>query len=481
MRLDEATCSRRHHPASPTGRKARPRRSSAPPATAASPTPCRTSRRLRDPARHRQGERPFPHRHPRPDRLAAAAAALALARRQAGRADQQPAPRRPGRLQPADGAARAEGAARARHDRHLLGTGQHPAAVPPGRAGRRRADRHRPAAGPGVRHRDGGPAPGTARRLARLRRRVRGRRHRILAAHGRCHAGDGARRHGGAPAAAGRAAPGDAAATRRAHRPSATVATIEAATATVTALGARAEALRQALEQARPAGAGASKRDKAGDDHRHLSSRPAEGADQETKSTPVENHVRTDQGSGRTPAKGWDGALAADDPAAPLLFGRWLADYAGHPTALQRRAGRARDHRPAADQALGCRAPRLQRGRDAARSGPGDRRGLPRRRPARGGAGAQQGGLLVSLLRRPPGQLTPETFHRRPPADPELGTDEALGIAARHAPSHRPHWVLERWHDTRSRKGERIHHPQHCLAAFASKLEREQGRGSWAA
>lgn len=87
-----------------------------------------------------------------------------------------------------------------------------------------------------------------------------------------------------------------------------------------------------------------------------------------------------------------------------------------------------------------------------------------------------RGGLLASLLRREPGELAPATFHRRPPTDPDLGEAEALGLAQRLAPSHRPHWVLTRWHATRRRRGEPIHDPRRCLAAFAAKLEREQGR-----
>jgi hypothetical protein len=266
-------------------------------------------------------------------------------------------------------------------------------------------------------------------------------------------------------------------ANRRARRPTATVAKIEAAMATVTALGARAEALCQALAQERlQTGGGERDKDNAASVAAELSSQPAEEADQGTESTLVEIHVRTDQGLGRTPAKEWDGALAADDPAAPLLLRRWLADYAGTRPLT---SGEWVEHEITARLLIkgwGVRARILDEGIE--RHDLGLATGavfhvaaLPEAARVRSKAG-----LLVSLLRRPPGQLTPVTFHRRPPADPELGTDEALGIAARHAPSHRPHWVVERWHDTRRRKGEPIHHPQHCLVAFATKLEREQGR-----
>lgn len=272
-------------------------------------------------------------------------------------------------------------------------------------------------------------------------------------------------------------------ASRRARRPSATVARIEEATATVTALGDRAEALCRALapERRRPSLGGEQDTDNKAGVTAQLSSQPAEGIDQGTESTPVETRVRTDQGGGRTLAKGWDGALAADDLAAPLLFGRWLADYQG---TRQLPSGERIEHEITARRLLrrwGVRGRVLDEA--VRRHDLGLAVGavfhvaaLPETARVRSKAG-----LLVSLLQRPPGQLTPETFHRRPPADPELDTDEALDIAARHAPSHRAHWVLERWHDTRRRKGERIHRPQHCLAAFASKLERDQGHRRWAA
>lgn len=263
------------------------------------------------------------------------------------------------------------------------------------------------------------------------------------------------------------------AATRLAHRPAATVAAIEAATATVAALGAEAEALRRTLDhEPDPPGGGGNS---AGDSSSSLSPGPDAGGYQKTASTPVESHVPTIQGSGRTPTKGWGGAGAADDPAEPLLYGRWLGAYHGvRPLpsdelveleiAARRRARAMGVAARVVDQAVERHGVGLVVGAVLFVAA------LPEKARVR-----CKGGLLASLLRRPAGRLTPESFHRRPAAD--LDEAEALGIVARLAPSHRPCWVVGRWHDTRRRKGERVHSPHRCLAAFAMKLEREQGRG----
>jgi hypothetical protein len=265
------------------------------------------------------------------------------------------------------------------------------------------------------------------------------------------------------------------AATRRAHQPAATVAAIEAATATVAALGADAEALRRALDPELDPSDGGGNR--TGDSSAGLSPGPDGDGHQKTASTPVESLVRTIQGSGRTSTKGWGGDGEPDDPAAPLLYGRWLAAYRGtrplpsHELIELEIAARLRA------RAMGLAARVVDQA--VARHGVGLVVGavlfvaaLPGKARVR-----CKGGLLVSLLRREVGRLTPETFHRRPPADSNLDETEALGIASRLAPSHRPHWVIGRWHATRRRKGEPIHDPRRCLAAFAMKLEREQDWG----
>lgn len=268
---------------------------------------------------------------------------------------------------------------------------------------------------------------------------------------------------------------------RRAYRPAASTAEIDAATAMATAIAAEAEALRRALEA--PPGSddgGGSGRagDGAGDSSDGLSPGPDGTRSQQTESTIVEFSVRTTQGEGRTAGKGWGRDGEPDDSAEPLLFARWRRDHDG--TAPLTSADRAE-----LEIASRQRASRMGVGTAAynagvARHGLGLTMGavlhvgaLPERARVR-----CKGALLASLLLRPPGQLTPATFHRRPPADPELGEAEALGIARQRAPSHRPDWVLRRWAATRQRRGEPVHDPRRCLAGFAAKLEREQGRAA---
>lgn len=264
------------------------------------------------------------------------------------------------------------------------------------------------------------------------------------------------------------------AATRRSHRAAAPVASIEAATAAVTAIAAEAEALRRALdhEPGPPGGGG----DRAEDSASSLSPGPDTSGHQETGSTGVESPVPTIQGPGRTAAKGWGGQGEPDDPAAPLLYGRWLGAYQGTRPLPGGELVELEITARLRAKAMGLATRVVNQAIE--RHGVGLVIGavlfvaaLPETAQIR-----SRSGLLVSLLRREPGRLTPETFHRRPAADPQLGQAEALGIAARLAPSHRPHWVVGRWYDTRRRKGERIHSPRRCLAAFARKLEREQGR-----
>jgi len=73
------------------------------------------------------------------------------------------------------------------------------------------------------------------------------------------------------------------------------------------------------------------------------------------------------------------------------------------------------------------------------------------------------------------GALTPASFGRRSREDAPLGEAEALAIAKRMAPGHRPTWVLGRWQATRLRREEPITDLRACLAGFARKLQREHG------
>ena len=83
--------------------------------------------------------------------------------------------------------------------------------------------------------------------------------------------------------------------------------------------------------------------------------------------------------------------------------------------------------------------------------------------------------LLVSLLRREPGTLAPESFacRLRPTAAP-LSEAEALGIARRLAPDHQPGWVLQRWRATQTQRGAPITDPHRCLAGFARAIQTGQ-------
>lgn len=264
-----------------------------------------------------------------------------------------------------------------------------------------------------------------------------------------------------------------------AHQPTATILAIEAATARVRALGVEAKALGHVPdhEPDPPGGGGERGEDKAGDNAFGVSPGYDGRADQETESTGVESLVLTDQRAGQAPAKGWRLGSGADDLAAPLLYGRWLGAYNGARPLPSDALVELEIAARLRARAMGLATRVVNQA--VARHGVGLVIGavlhvssLPETAQVR-----SRGGLLASLLRREVGQLTPDTFHRRLLADPELGEAEALGIASRLAPSHRPYWVLGRWHATCRRKGEPIRHPRGCLAAFARKLEQEQGRG----
>jgi hypothetical protein len=274
-------------------------------------------------------------------------------------------------------------------------------------------------------------------------------------------------------------------ATRQAHRPAAAWAASAAATRAMAAIGAEAAQLRRMLEQDRDPGPG-SDGEGAGEGSPGASLDRDSAGDQRTVSTPVEGVVPTIQGSGPNPAlrwgslargqgRAWDTEAGHEDLAEPLLYAPWRAAHDGTaplPSGdLVELEIAARRRASGMGRATWVLKEAIERHRIGLVIGAVPHvSALPERARVR-----SRGGLLASLLRRELGELAPTTFHRRPPADPDLGEAEALGLARRLAPSHRPHWVLTRWHATRRRRSEPIHDPRRCLAAFAAKLEHEQG------
>ncbi|MFZ1428058.1 MAG: helix-turn-helix domain-containing protein [Geminicoccaceae bacterium] len=179
----------------------------------------------------------------------------------------------------------------------------------------------------------------------------------------------------------------------------------------------------------------------------------------------------------RRPGSAWPAAQAgADeeaDPAAPLLYRRWLDAYDGSRPLPSDELAELEITARLQARNMGVAARVIEAA--AQRHGMALTIGailfvatLPGRTRVRSPAA-----LLASLLQRQPGTLAPESFARRPHTEPPLDAAEALGIAKRLAPGHQPHWVLGRWHATRQRRGEPITAPRSCLAAFARKLQRE--------
>jgi hypothetical protein len=176
------------------------------------------------------------------------------------------------------------------------------------------------------------------------------------------------------------------------------------------------------------------------------------------------------------PGSAWPAAQAAADeadPAAPLLYQRWLGAYDGRRPLPSDELAELEITARMQARNMGVAARVLEAA--AGRHGLALTIGailfvatLPGRARVRSPAA-----LLASLLQRQPGTLAPESFARRPHTEPPLDTAEAMGIAKRLAPGHQPHWVLGRWHATRQRRGEPITAPRSCLAAFARKLQRE--------
>ena len=82
-------------------------------------------------------------------------------------------------------------------------------------------------------------------------------------------------------------------------------------------------------------------------------------------------------------------------------------------------------------------------------------------------------GLLVSLLKRAPGELAGDRLAGPVRSCPPLGEHEALAIARGLAPSHRAEWVVERFRATVCRRAMPIADERRCLEGFARKCQRD--------
>ena len=212
------------------------------------------------------------------------------------------------------------------------------------------------------------------------------------------------------------------------------------------------------------------------------SSQGGASANQMTESNSVESVVPTTQAgpdrAGLRPAratgeKGRGEAGRKCEPALPVLYARWLGVQDGSrplPSAelaeLEITARLQAKHYGIAHRVLEQAAARhglaLMIGAVLFVAGLPESAGIRNR-----------GALLASLLLRPAGVLTPDSFHHRQPEEAPLGEAEALAIAKRLAPGHQPYWVLGRWQATRLRREEPITDLRACLAGFARKLQRE--------
>ncbi|MGE3738221.1 MAG: helix-turn-helix domain-containing protein [Geminicoccaceae bacterium] len=254
---------------------------------------------------------------------------------------------------------------------------------------------------------------------------------------------------------------------------------IEAATQAAGKLAGRALALRQEIET--------DDEDDTGDNGPESSPQDDESASQMTESNFVESVVLTIQAgpdrAGLRPAgaTGKEGqaevgeAGPQGEPALPVLYARWLGAYdgrqplpSGELTELEITARlQAKQYGIAhrmLDQAAARHGLALVIGAVLFVAGLPEHAGIRNR-----------GALLASLLQRPAGGLTPDSFRRRQPEATPLGEAEALAIAKRLAPGHQPHWVFGRWQATQQRRKEPITDPRACLAGFARKLQREHG------
>ena len=249
---------------------------------------------------------------------------------------------------------------------------------------------------------------------------------------------------------------------------------IEAATYAAGELVGRAHALHQEIEN----------EEEDGDNSPELSPQGDNSANQMTESNFVESVVPTTQTNqdkvGQRPTratgeKSWSEAGRKCAPALPVLYARWLGAYDGSrplPSAalaeLEITARLQAKHFGIAHRVLAEATAR--HGQALVIGAVLYVAGLPESAGIR-----NRGALLVSLLQRPQGTLSPTSFGRRSREDAPLGEVEALAIVKRMAPGHQPYWVLGRWHATRQRRDEPITDLRACLAGFARKLQREHG------
>lgn len=232
--------------------------------------------------------------------------------------------------------------------------------------------------------------------------------------------------------------------------------------------------------------------DKAGgkpeDNEEEMSSRAHQPANQTTDSNYVESvvltiqeHRRTDGFQGDRAAGEIGGSVEAGpvesgaDPAAPLLYDRWLrAQDGSQPLASGDLAELEITARLRASR-MGVAARVIEvaahhHGLPAVIGAILHVDALPGSSQVR-----SRGALLASLLRRASGELTPASFAGRPRPREPLGEAEALAIARRLAPGHQPHWIRTQWLKTRARRGLPLGDERRCLEGFARKLQREHG------
>lgn len=276
---------------------------------------------------------------------------------------------------------------------------------------------------------------------------------------------------------------------RLANGGKATVAGIEAGSGRLAAVAGRARALRCRLIQE----TGDNNGEEPGDKIKRSSSDPDKKPNQMTESNFVEAVVLTIQdyritclqedraaGEAGRAEEGSPGAVAGPvesgaDPAAPLLYDRWVGAQDGsRPLAsgdLLELEIAARQRAKAMGVAQRVLNEAIQRhGLMPVIGAILHVASLPGRAQVR-----SPGALLASLLAREAGQLTRQSVRGRPREAEPLGEVEALDIAKRFARSHQPQWIRRQWLKTRARRDEPIGDERRCLEGFAAKLQREHG------
>lgn len=255
---------------------------------------------------------------------------------------------------------------------------------------------------------------------------------------------------------------------RRAHATKATAADIQACTRQLGEIEREASEIRAVIHKAV---------DDPEDKAVNRSSNLDQPASQKTDSNCVESVVPTNQGDGQTGAAGKEDVAGAEAQGVnALIYRQWLAVHEErvapssgevlelelHSRQLARQLGVARR---VVNIAIERHGPMPVIGAILHVAA------LPASARIR-----SPGGLLASLLRREPGQLTPDRLTRGAPPAEALSESEAAAIARRCAPNHQPYWVCTRWRATQQRRGVPIRDPRRCLEGFARTLERTQGR-----